>query len=671
MVFNYHYTLLIIFLLIPLTGLTAVADYLNDNDIQAPVSDPLLPNLSDNRYPRIIMSETQAMTNDVERYAKYHIIATTGGLLRKVSRLQALYPDVIYFRQLMAAEYLGYTDEKDNITCAQSHGIPFENTASATQNCKVYAGHWLYQAGSKLTRKLNTTSRTVYVGNAKRFKKNNYVVIYNAPAGSFKNAEHAKITSINITNNTLQLQRGYKSRKRSHNSGSVIAHHAVGQGGDPKNWAYNMSTQCPTDGNAKTYNQVMLDFIVSNKNRDRKGIAHNLNIRGFLFDSDFHFVATNKKIDANNDLVQDNGISNDGTNWWGSGMNAFYSSLKTTFPDMYLSGGHHKARAFQAVNGAQLEGWPVDSDFHSANPTYQYINSRLSTHSFYNHFISKGPAISHALSKTPSMTYPKDTNANSNAPIRFALGSSLLEDGYYGAQNSPAHPDTWYDEYAVDVKPGSINYGEAIPADADVDLIRSHRGWLGMPLSSKQRIAQQGFAPQDSLIPPGTFENGISGWSGQKLTVSQTTDAIDGTGALRASIPTSYSKNIASALIQGPSANLIKNNWYTLVFSAKSSKKRAVKVNVGGHEEFFYTTTSWRRFVISFEAIDTSEAISILLGREISTVSVDSVYLFEGNANVFRRTFENGMVIVNATPETRTIDLGGTYQHINGTLTAH
>jgi hypothetical protein len=43
------------------------------------------------------------------------------------------------------------------------------------------------------------------------------------------------------------------------------------------------------------------------------------------------------------------------------------------------------------------------------------------------------------------------------------------------------------------------------------------------------------------------------------------------------------------------------------------------------------------------------------------------VYFFEGNANVFMREFEKGIVVVNATPTSRTVDLGGTFLRIRGT----
>ena len=51
-------------------------------------------------------------------------------------------------------------------------------------------------------------------------------------------------------------------------------------------------------------------------------------------------------------------------------------------------------------------------------------------------------------------------------------------------------------------------------------------------------------------------------------------------------------------------------------------------------------------------------------------VWLDSVYVFEGNPNVFRRDFDNGIVVVNATPSSKTVNLDGTFKRIKGTQDA-
>ena len=640
--------------------------YMNDAETRQPPKNASLPNISQHKFPRIIMAETQSMAGIEEPYSKYQVISTSAGIIKKVSRLQKKYPDLMYFRQFNAAEYLGYTEP--GIHCAQSHGVPFESTAANTSGCSVYAGHWLYRAGSNLQNAINVDTTTVSVNDISRFSNNEYIVIYDAPAGSFKNAEHAKITGRNVNNKTLTLQRGYKSTRRAHAKGSIIAQHVIGQGGSTKNWSFNLSSQSPRDAKGKTYAQAMLDFIAGNYRADIRGNQVDINVSGFLFDSDFHFLFTSKRADVNNNLVTDDGISNTGVNWWGDGLGNFYRLVKNRFSNKYIVGGHQLARGFDALNGAQMEGWPVDSNYHGVNPGYDRINSRLSEYGYYTHHLNEGSIHTHVLTKTPTRIHPDGTNASSNSPFRFALGTALLDDGYMGIQNSPATTDPWYDEYAVNVDKNSSTYGQAIRSNqSNETAVRQNRGWLGNPLGSRTRIENSNFNPANALMTTGTFDNNINGWSGKNITISRSADARDGGGSLRASKQLRFDSKLFTSSIRGPSVNLTKGRWYTLVFSAKAAAPRDLKANVGNFGERFIVGTQWRRYVMSFKAKgDGNQALSFYVGRENTSLNLDSVYLFNSNANIFRRDFENGIVVVNATPDYKTVNLNGTFQRIKG-----
>lgn len=52
---------------------------------------------------------------------------------------------------------------------------------------------------------ITATAKTISVTDASRFKVGQYVVIYDGPAGSFRNAEHAKVSGINVTSHTITL----------------------------------------------------------------------------------------------------------------------------------------------------------------------------------------------------------------------------------------------------------------------------------------------------------------------------------------------------------------------------------------------------------------------------------------------------------------------------------
>lgn len=70
---------------------------------------------------------------------------------------------------------------------------------------------------------------------------------------------------------------------------------------------------------------------------------------------------------------------------------------------------------------------------------------------------------------------------------------------------------------------------------------------------------------------------------------------------------------------------------------------------------------------MAFQAPATgNHKITFSVGRESTHINLDTVYLFKGNPNVFRRNFENGIVVINATSVSKNVDLGGTFQRING-----
>jgi hypothetical protein len=48
-------------------------------------------------------------------------------------------------------------------------------------------------------------------------------------------------------------------------------------------------------------------------------------------------------------------------------------------------------------------------------------------------------------------------------------------------------------------------------------------------------------------------------------------------------------------------------------------------------------------------------------------VWIDSVYVFSGDANVFKREFDRGLAIANATPQPKTVIVGSGYRRITGT----
>ena len=258
--------------------------FLEDADPTTPrITNPNIPSLNQHEWPRVMLSETQSFAGPAEQFSKYQIIAAQGGIIRSVGKLQETYPDLVYFRMLNPYEFAGYNLEDRGEDCPQSNGLPFSETSPATSGCGVYAGHWMYKAGTTTTSSLNRSATIVNVADTSVFEVGEYAVIYDAPAASFDNAEHVRIIAINNNSSRLTIQRGYKSATQNHAFGSIIAPHVLGQSAvnEPRNWVFNLSTQSPRDANNQRVIDLVPVWLRNNYTRDFR--AYNLLVILLLF----------------------------------------------------------------------------------------------------------------------------------------------------------------------------------------------------------------------------------------------------------------------------------------------------------------------------------------------------------------------------------------------------
>ncbi len=635
-------------------------------------------------FPKIVASETQSDSGTVEQWSKYDVIGAKSGMLYKIAPAQKINPALEYHYSFHPRAYLGYLSADP---CDIAFGMPFNNTGDATNpgSCTVYAGHWLYKAGTRLSYSISNTQTTLYVADARNLAAGGYAVIYSGGPGAFVNAEHVLIQSVDrsVTPNRVVLaQRGYKSVARAHAANAIIAEHERGSGGSNRNWAYNISTTGPRDANGRTIAQVMASWIPGNMNRNSKGQVMDVNVTGVYFDED-SYVMVNYQADANNDLIIDNGILANGRNVWGEGLDNFYALLRARLPGKRIVAGWRQSRGFGSLNGTQMENWLLAGNDFAVNPDYTGnggIYSQLHNYMIHLEHHTEAEGYTEALSKVPTRLYPGTVKSgpnpvvpSSNANFRLGFGAALLGNGHYGRQNSDWHPDPWYDEYAVNVVKGSAAYGRAIASNPnDESAIRRHKGWLGRPLGERRRIynADQ-FKPERNLLNNGGFEGGTNGW--QFNNVGGYIDSgtrVAGSQSLRTTGHLAYAEDVGGASLRGPAIDLVAGRTYTLVFSAKAEQMRQmyVRLDWSEHQGDYLVPTRWTRFVWTMTARSSGSFRPVFnLGRESTDVWFDEVYVFEGDPNVFRRDFENGIVVVNATPGTKTVNLGGTFQRIRGT----
>jgi hypothetical protein len=627
--------------------------------------------MKQHRFPRVYQHENIGGSSSAA-LSKYMFIDTHGTNFDQMETVQGSYSsETMLLRHISGREYQSYTTSDP---CFVTMGVAFATTGATSQGgpksagCAIYAGHWLYKAGTPLTVAVNGSALTLQVADGTKVTPGQYVVIYDAPAASFKNAEHVKVTA--RSGNTLTVQRGYKSTPVAHGAGSIVAQHVLGQGSDSRLWAFNFSSVSPRDAAGKTFGQFYADWLQKNLLKTHNGETTQADVAGLVFDTDFYFDLTSAAPDTNNDLIRDDGVSLGGVNWLGAGLDEFYARVASRLPNHYILTGVHDARGYASAHGAQMENWlDYGNGDYKPNPQYKHLNSLFSQYLFNMGARERQGALTHNVTKTPTRLYPGAVTPKptSNAPLRLGLALTLMDDGYFGT-HSNLTGDAWWDEYAVDLTPGG-NYGRAV-AKSDVDGVHQHRGWLGAPLGPfRRQYDEAAFAASRSLLDNGSFDANTSQWTGQSVTVSRVTSGqLEGAGALRASTMSPYQSALYNARVKSESLSLVAGRDYTIAFAARASAYREIGVVLGSESEEITLGPEWRRYVVAFRQSKTqSSTLTFQVGRENSQVWLDSVHVFEGNVNVFRRDFENGIVLANATPVSRTVHLGGTFLRINGT----
>ncbi len=645
--------------------------YLDDsNSGRTPVTDGTVPALQHD-FPRVHSHEI--FGGGAEVYSKYQLITAHGTAFSTIEKIQQQYSsDTMALRHISGRAYQSYNYSH----CVISGGVAFEATTASSQGgpssagCGIYAGHWLYRAGTRLRQSISATATMLPVENASRIDTGQYVVIYDAPTGSFSNAEHARVVSVNRSTNTVEVQRGYKSSNVNHSSGAIVAQHVLGQGTDAKLWAFNMSTQSPRDGSGRGFPQFYAEWLGRNIDRHNNGTRTTANIAGVLFDADFYTEYSRYEVDADNNLVVDNAVGPSGQNWLGDGLDDFYARVKNQLPGYYVLVGVHDGRGFDSAHGLQMENWLDygNGDF-TPNPVYSKMSSMITGYLFNSQERSNGPPLVTNLTKTPTKYYPGDSNnVPSNAPFRLALTTALVQGGYFGTHTALT-ADPWWDEFAVDVRAGSANFGKAV-SKSNVSAIREHRGWLGKPLGPFKRVyADADFAASNSMIGNNTFDSNLTGWDSKNVSISRVgSDTMDGSGAMYVSPLNSTSGGEFGASVNGNAVNITGGVPYTLAFSARSSEIRDIKVSLGNDSFPVPIGPHWRRYVVTMTPTSTgSTRLKFIVGGENSELWFDSVYLFRGDANVFRREFEHGVALSNATAQSRTIQVGTGLRRISGT----
>jgi len=316
----------------------------------------------------------------------------------------------------------------------------------------------------------------------------------------------------------------------------------------------------------------------------------------------------------------------------------------------------------QSTNYGTFNGWMRENfPFQNGGDWYQNMFRDVGGY-FSDDTRFRAPRSNYLFSAMVGSNPYSATNARR---ARFGLGSAALGSGYavFGPSARAPRPVPyhmyWYDEYGVD-----LGTGRSSP-----DL--QHTGCLGQPLGPYSQIIWLG-SGQDAVSNPDFETDVTTGWnfaSNIPATIAQdVTTAAVGSASARVTVPAARA---ALDVVLGTLNVLTVNAYqpYSATFWARASAPRAITLAA----DYFAATripitTEWRRYQVTLvPQAAGSAALQFFLAEAAGDVWIDDVHFQPGVSNVYRRDFQNGIVLVNPSTEIMTVALERDYRKILGT----
>ena len=609
-------------------------------------------------FPRLGMWWPNPYEQPLEDIARYDWVILGDWSTEFMDPIRALNPDILLLNSTNACELSFDPDDPANNTALQH--IPSQ--------------WFLTQVGSTLSADVDAAQTTLPVEAVSIQNGEDPLELFIPGDTVLLEGESVLVKSVDKTRSTLTVQRGYVRPAAAHKAGTRIAAQISFW---YNSWLLNLSTLSPTgtadpavgaerwaDYNARQGAQLLADprwagILVDRSDPDESWLIGNSTARSIDPDQSNRLLSDYSAFDAA----------------WNEGLRSYLDRLRAAVGPqriIYLNWG---IAHYAAVNGNNFEGFPDDDGFRNW------------------HTLTLGPVQSgsyfewmqHALQPNLTMieTYedesgpqPDDADGYANRcndadftpdyrKMRFGLTTALLNDGYFSYEmNTEGHGSLclmWFDEY---------------------DNAGVVRGYLGYPLGAAQRVTPK-LSTSNLLAPAG-------GADGDLLTTWETSAEIGYalTAATDAENPAAGETSTLLDVLKAQGVDwraafsyapvpLSKGTEYTLTFQARADQPRTISV-WAQQDQYpwdnwlwfgtFNLTTDWQQFELPITSLGDDRQARLLfgVGSAAGSVWLDEISLQEGNNDVWRRDFEHGIVLVNATSQAVTVPLGGSYAKIDG-----
>jgi len=502
---------------------------------------------------------------------------------------------------------------------------------------------------------------------AKKTYPHDLVIVERNEDGSlnWSKCEYATIAKVDNKQKSITVQRGrYQSKALDYGQhGVYIAPIGGNVWGGNRLWFYNHASTCPRNADGKTASDVFMEEVlakINNQSGDLKGFS------GIAFDV-MYWNARSKDMDLDLDGEADGVGIIDGKHVWREGMNDWLVKLrKAVGPDFILvsdSGLDKHQRAVGVLSGMESEGFPYHHD------AFRGFSTPINHFAYWKEYGIQKQAFNFSAVKYKE----KADLAKQDQYGRFAIGTMTCLDIF-----ATRH-------IVSDVK-------ETLPIDELTAGKKNQPQWLG-------KITGPLIRSEDSA--PDLFKSGGTQFSKDflsKVKVKGGSYTVEENGILRLQGNTKNADTpmtLTLSNIPRPQGDIV------LTFEAKSVipfspelngelYPRMVSVKVDGLPDypeasrggkFFNDLTgafgtpgfTTQRFY--FRDLDEGKGDTITLNLTFEgqgAVQLKSLQLLAGS-QLMAREFENGIVLVNPSFDTKTFDLTklfpnykGKYRFING-----
>jgi hypothetical protein len=241
--------------------------------------------------------------------------------------------------------------------------------------------------------------------------------------------------------------------------------------------------------------------------------------------------------------------------------------------------------------------------------------------------------------------------------MRFGLAFTLMHDGYFAHE----YGDTWH---------GNNWWYDELDFE------------LGAPLG-KAEFLYRNTEDAQNFVPAGDFEGDNSAWSawfdegnGYTGTFNYEINGINNSNIAHIEV-TQTNGTDWQASLTNPNISITEGVTYDISFWARADQDRSIIVNIQKNEpdwddyglwQTVNLSGQWNLYTLSFTAqgTDTNARFGFNVGSSTGNVWFDDVKIVVRPPDVMRREFRNGLVLLNASTEPQTIEVGEGYQRLLG-----